>query len=168
MRTAVVERIVVEEQVEWHRPEFQGRESELSSLTELAKRAGVRVQTVNSWKHRHASFPEIVMTKRGTVTTKYYVTTEFDQYRVVQEEVARQARTKKSAAPRTPAALAQERLDALKAQDERLAEQEKELSAQLAEVLRRRHQLDEERAGVRRQLEQELAAIRNVLDTEQP
>ncbi|MCZ0981796.1 hypothetical protein O1L60_30760 [Streptomyces diastatochromogenes] len=158
----------MEEQVEWHRPEYQGRESELSSLSELAKRAGVRVQTVNSWKNRHASFPEIVMTKRGAVTTKYYVTAEFDEYRRIQEEVALQARTKKSAPPRSPATRAKERLDALAEQDARLEVEEKELSAKLADVLRRRHQLDEERGELTRFMQQELAKLKDALDTEQP
>ncbi|MEU7278747.1 hypothetical protein AB0A69_08230 [Streptomyces sp. NPDC045431] len=158
----------MEEQVEWHRPEFRGRESELSSLSELAKRAGVRVQTVNSWKNRHASFPEIVMTKRGDVTTKYVVTAEFDEYRRIQEEVARRARTKKSDETRTAATIARERLEALKAQDSRLAEEEKELSAKLAEVLRRRHALDQEMGEIRKNLEKELATIQDALKTEQP
>lgn len=158
----------MEEQVEWHRPQYRGRESELSSLSELAKRAGVRVQTVNSWRNRHASFPEIVMTKRGAVTTKYVVTAEFDEYRRIQEEVARQARTRKSDGPRTPATIAQERLQTLNEQDEKLAAEEKELSDKLAAVLRRRHQLDEERGKLRRHLEQELAKIQDALGTEQP
>ncbi|MFC8428584.1 hypothetical protein [Streptomyces sp. NPDC057253] len=158
----------MEEQVEWHRTEFQGREDELSTVTELAKRVSVDPSTVSSWIRRHASFPDIVMTKRGAVTTKYYVTAEFDEYRRIQEEVARQARTKKSAAPRSPATRAQERLQALNEQDEKLAAEEKELSDKLAAVLRRRHQLDEERGALRRHLEQEVAKMRDALGTEQP
>ncbi|WP_063729029.1 hypothetical protein [Streptomyces sp. RTd22] len=158
----------MEEQVEWHRKEFRGRESELSSITELAKREGVQPNTVSSWSSRHASFPEIVMTKRGAVTTKYYVTAEFDRYREIQRGVARQARTRKSAPPRSKATIARERLATLKAQDDKLAEEEKELSEKLAAVLRRRHQLDEEMGEVRRGLEKELATIQEALRTEQP
>ncbi|MFC4507053.1 MULTISPECIES: hypothetical protein [Streptomyces] len=158
----------MEEQVEWHRSEFQGREPELSSVTELAKRAGVQPNTVSSWSSRHASFPRLVMTKRGAVTTKYYATAEFDEYRRIQEEVARQARTGRSTPPRSPATLARERLDALNEQDARLAEEEKELSERLADILRRRHQLDEERGELRRRLEKELATIQKALGTEQP
>ncbi|MEU0214992.1 hypothetical protein ABZ281_07650 [Streptomyces sp. NPDC006265] len=158
----------MEEQVEWLRPEFQGREDELSSVNELAKRADVQPHTVSSWIRRHASFPELVMIKRGSVTTKYFVTAEFDKYRRVQEQVAKQARTKKSAGPRTPATIARERLEDLKAQDAKLAAEEKELSEKLAVVLRRRHQLDEEMGSVRKRLEKELTTIQEVLGTEQP
>lgn len=158
----------MDEQIEWHRPEFQGRESELSSVTELAQRAGVEPNTVSSWIRRHPSFPEIVMTKRGAVTTKYFATAEFDTYRQIQEEVARQARAKKSAPPRSPAIIARERLDALAELDDKLAAEEQDLAAKLAAVLQRRHKIDEERGELRRRLEKDLAAIQEALGTEQP
>ncbi|MEW1675504.1 hypothetical protein AB0O47_19980 [Streptomyces noursei] len=158
----------MKEQVEWHRAEFRGREAELSSVTELARRAGVDPSTVSTWARRHASFPKIVMTKRGAVTSKFYVTTEFDDYRRIQKEVARQARTSKSAPPRSPATRAQERLQELNEQDARLAAEENELSEKLAAVLRRRHQLDEERGNLLRFVQQELAKLKDALGTDQP
>jgi septal ring factor EnvC (AmiA/AmiB activator) len=168
MQTVVRWRTAVDEQVEWLRDEYRGRESELSSVSELAKRAGVQPHTVTTWSRRHASFPDLVMIKRGAVTTKYYSTEEFDAYRRIQGDVARQARTKKSSGPRTPATIAQERLEDLDALDARLAEEEKEAAAKLAAILQRRHQLDEERGKLRRHMEQELAKIKNALGTEQP
>ncbi|ORT58114.1 hypothetical protein BKD26_19550 [Streptomyces sp. CB03238] len=157
----------MEEQVEWLRPEYQGRESELSSVSDLAKRAGVKPHTVTTWSSRHASFPKLVMIKRGAVTTKYYATAEFDDYRRVHEEAVRQSRSKTSA-PRSPASIAQERLQKLEEQDTRLAAEEKELSDKLAAVLRERHKLDKERGELRRHLEQELAKLHDALKTEQP
>ncbi|MGD6750401.1 hypothetical protein [Streptomyces sp. BH105] len=157
----------MEEQVEWHREEFRGHEDELSSLTELAARAGVAATTVSTWIRRHASFPKIVMTRRGAVTTKYYSTAEFDEYREVQKELARQAQAKKTAPPRSPATIASERLEELKAQDERLATEESELAAKLAAVLQRRQAVSEEMGAVRRKLEKELTTIQNALDENQ-
>ncbi|MET9119884.1 hypothetical protein [Streptomyces sp. NPDC004528] len=159
----------MEEQVEWLRPEFEGREKELISLSALARQENVSPSTVTSWQNRHAGFPAIVMIHRGHVTTKYISVAEFAAYKRAKAEAAKQPRARKKQAARRPAAvIAKERLDALQAEDRRLEAEEKALSEQLAAVLRRRHAISAEQKGLRQQLQDELAAIQEALGTEEP
>lgn len=52
--------------ITWHRPEYQGKEDQLISLSGIAAIAGVTRAAVSNWRRRH-DFPAPVMTAGPTV-----------------------------------------------------------------------------------------------------
>ncbi|MEE2040216.1 hypothetical protein Q8791_23655 [Nocardiopsis sp. CT-R113] len=45
--------------IEYPRPEFVGRDDELLSFTEAARRAGITSGALANWRRRHDDFPEV-------------------------------------------------------------------------------------------------------------
>ncbi|MFK0015693.1 helix-turn-helix transcriptional regulator [Streptomyces sp. NPDC091027] len=157
----------MEEITEWLRPEFQGKESDLVSLREVAQEVGISPNTVYSWQRRHANFPKIVKLVRGQATTKYISRREFAAYKEARRDAPAQPR--RSNAPRRPAeVIAQEKLHRLKNQDMKLAAQEKDLAEQLADILRQRHAINKEMQDTKQSLKAALERIQAALGDEEP
>lgn len=154
---------------EWLRPEFEGRDADLVSLSNLAKQEGVAPETVYSWQRRHKAFPKIVKLVRGAkTTTKYVSLSEFAAYKKDKEETRPKTRGGKSAVRRPAEVIARERLEALKGKDMKLEAQEKELAAALADILRQRQSINREIQETKKSLRDTLKAIQAALGDEQP
>lgn len=68
----------------WHRPEFQGRERELCSMSDAAMIAGVTRATVSNWAARKKDeFPAPVwetVSPKGQTTARFIVRAEFEAF----------------------------------------------------------------------------------------
>lgn len=64
--------------MEWLRPEYQGRESELETREEFFKRTGVTTQSLSSHFTRYANRIPKMVAKFGK--TKYFVAAELDEF----------------------------------------------------------------------------------------
>ncbi|MGF0173141.1 hypothetical protein ACQF36_22360 [Streptomyces sp. Marseille-Q5077] len=66
------------ESITWLRPEYQGREDELITLSAAADLAGVSRSAVSNWAKRHDDFPKIaLLTGIGKRRNKYIPRDEF-------------------------------------------------------------------------------------------
>ncbi|MEU9334117.1 hypothetical protein AB0D49_13305 [Streptomyces sp. NPDC048290] len=64
--------------VTWLRPEFQGREDELITLSAAANLAGISRSAVSNWAKRHKNFPPLaLLTGPPTKQIKWVVREEF-------------------------------------------------------------------------------------------
>ncbi|MBB6172200.1 hypothetical protein HNR23_002260 [Nocardiopsis mwathae] len=123
--------------VTWYRPEYQGREDELTYLAQAARDAGVTRAALSNWISRHPNFPKIVMeVDNGAMRpTKWVVRAEFEEFARRQKEKPRGGPRgdDRPRAPRRPStAVAKDRVAQYTRRIATLTEREEEQAAVLA------------------------------------
>jgi hypothetical protein len=125
----------------WHRPEFQGRESELENREEFEKRRGLRSGTINSRFYDYADRRPALVKEVGRV--RYYVAAELDRF---------YDSLKGRGAPRTAeqvlAARVVRRQDAVKGCEEAVKRKQEELEKAQRSLAYHKKRLDDDRAAL--------------------
>lgn len=132
--------------VTWFRPEFEGREDLLETMSDHSKRTGMPMHAVRGYLSRNSGTVKPV--KQETDRSKYYVKDELD---VLMKEVQSRARSPRPALERAQAEVAR-------------------LSARIEEETRRVKVRENDLAKARRDLagyRSQLLKAQNVLRTEE-
>ncbi|MFV2198432.1 hypothetical protein [Nocardiopsis sp. LOL_012] len=124
--------------IEWPRPEYTGRDTELIHLAEAARIAGVTRAAISNWATRHPTFPAVAKVITGPGTPRKFIPrTEFTAFL---EEHADRTRTPgpkegSSKAPHRPAAtIAADRVDHYTRRITALQAREQEQAERLAKT----------------------------------
>ncbi|WP_228984234.1 hypothetical protein [Streptomyces sp. DH12] len=95
--------------VVWLRPEYQGRQNELVTLSDGARLVGVTRSAISNWQNRHSNFPALVLlTGSLHKRTKWVVATELIDFARAQQQRRSGPRTGHKSPQRPGAQIAAE------------------------------------------------------------
>ncbi|MFI1532097.1 hypothetical protein [Streptomyces griseus] len=96
--------------VVWLRPEYEGRQDELVTLSDGARLVGVSKSAISNWQRRHANFPKLVLlTGSLHKRTKWIVAAELVDFARAQQARRNVRRAGRTSPPRPGAQIAAER-----------------------------------------------------------
>ncbi|WP_160051247.1 hypothetical protein [Nocardiopsis sp. FR26] len=118
---------------EYLRPEYVGRDGELISFTDAARRAGITSGALANWRRRHDDFPKVAKLVHfgPNRAQKFIPTAEFDAFTARQQQGRPRQYTGRR---RSSAEVASEELRYYTARVEALETRESVLAAKLAET----------------------------------
>ncbi|MFB7403334.1 hypothetical protein ACFCZR_24475 [Streptomyces rubiginosohelvolus] len=146
--------------VVWLRPEYQGRQGELVTLSDGARLVGVSKSAVSNWQQRHQNFPKLVLiTGSLNKRTKWVVAAELVDFAAAQQNRRNAPRTGHKTPPRPGAEIAAEQAAHHEAMLHTLTEREQRQAQALARTRAAKRTAEKKLTQARTRLAAEIDAV---------
>ncbi|MCD9904581.1 hypothetical protein LUR56_39905 [Streptomyces sp. MT29] len=146
--------------VVWLRPEYEGRQEELATLSDGADLVGVGKSAVSNWQKRHQNFPRLVLlTGSPHKRTKWIVAAELVEFARKQSAKEDGSATRSKSPARPAAEIAAEQIARSEESLRVLTERERRLVAALARTRAAKRKAVQKGTRARARLDAEIAAV---------
>jgi hypothetical protein len=146
--------------VVWLRPDYQGRQGELVTLSDGARLVGVSKSAISNWQNRHANFPALVLlTGSLHKRTKWVVAAELVDFAREQQRRRKGPRTGHKSPQRPGAQIAAEQTAHYEEVLRTLTEREQRQAKALARTRAAKREAGQKLARARARLTAEVDAV---------